>query len=92
MTIPAKVQSLMACAKSLLVAANGEVQDIIRESECGLVGNAGDVEQMVMNVINYTEMDNNQLNRLGNNAKEYHDLHFNKDDLMDKFESLIKGE
>ncbi len=92
MTIPAKVQSLMACAKSLLVAANGEVQDIIRESESGLVGNAGDVEQMVMNIINYTEMDNNQLNRLGNNAKEYHDLHFNKDDLMDKFESLIKGE
>lgn len=92
MTIPAKVQSLMACAKPLLVVANGEVQDIVRESESGLAGDAGDVEKLVSNIIKYTKMDDSQLKELGNNAKEYHDLHFNKKVLMDKFESIIKGE
>ena len=41
-TLPGKVQTYMAAGKPILCAANGEVQDVIREAQCGYAGNAGD--------------------------------------------------
>lgn len=91
MTIPAKVQSLMACGKPLLVAANGEVQDIVKNSNSGLFGDAGDVERLVSNIIQFSEMKQAELDELSKSSKKYYDTNFEKEQLMDKLELLLKG-
>ncbi|MGH2116682.1 glycosyltransferase family 4 protein [Aerococcus sp. L_32] len=91
MTIPAKTQSLMACGKPLLVAANGEVQEIVRNSASGLYGDAGDVEKLVSNIIKFYEMTEKDLERLSKNSKKYYDTNFDKKQLMDKLEWLLRG-
>ena len=43
MTIPAKLQSYMACGKAIIASASGETKRIIQEAECGVcceIGNA----------------------------------------------------
>lgn len=91
MTIPAKLQSLMACGKPLLVAANGEVQDIVRTSNSGLYGDAGNVENFVNNIIKFSEMSELELEELGENSKQYYDTNFDKKQLMNKLEWILKG-
>ena len=42
MTIPAKVQSSMACGIPIIASVDGETQAIIEKSACGVYSNSGD--------------------------------------------------
>lgn len=44
MTIPAKLQSYMACGMPILAVAGGETKRIVEEAECGVVCELGDVQ------------------------------------------------
>lgn len=88
-TIPAKVQSLMACGMPLLVSADGEVQSIIIEAEAGLVSDAGQIEKLAENIMTYAKMDKKQLEELGKNSLAYYNENFDKKLLMNQFEELI---
>ena len=50
-TLPAKVQSYMAAGKPIIAAISGEGNDVIKESSCGLVGEAEDYKKLYENVI-----------------------------------------
>lgn len=86
MTIPAKTQSCMACGKPVLVSADGEVQEIIRESGSGLVSDAEDAEGLTENIIDMMNMTRQKLLQMGENALKYSQKHFNKDRLLDQVE------
>lgn len=88
-TIPAKVQSLMACGMPLLVSADGEVQSIILEAKAGLVSDAGQVEKLAENIITYTKMDKKQLEALSRQSLAYYKANFDKKLLMNQFEELM---
>lgn len=90
-TIPAKTQSCMACGKPILVSADGEVQDIIKEAKAGLVSSAEDVRALTDNVITLTKMSRSELDKLGNNALRYYSEHFNKKKLMDRIDEIFEG-
>ena len=81
----------MACGKPLLVAANGEVQDIVRTSNSGLYGDAGNVDQFVNNIIKFSKMSELEFGELGENSKKYYDTNFDKKQLMNKLEWILKG-
>lgn len=91
-TIPAKVQSLMACGKPLLVSADGEVQRIIKEAKSGFYGDAGNVDQFVENVKDLIKMDKEELTQLGANSLEYYQRQFDKKLLMDQLETMLGEE
>lgn len=86
MTIPAKLQSYMACGKPILAAAGGETGHIIEEAGCGFCSSVGDVSKLADNLIKLMESD---LSALGRNAYEYTNSHFNKKELMDELETYI---
>ena len=46
MTIPAKMQSYMACGMPILGSAIGETKKIIEESNCGICAEIGNAKQL----------------------------------------------
>ena len=89
MTIPAKLQSYMACNMPILAAAGGETKEIIAEAGAGFASPVGDVKGLCDNMIKMMDMDPSELKRLGENSGRYAEEHFNKTKLMDEIEEII---
>lgn len=92
MTIPAKLQSYMACGMPILAAAAGETKRVIEEAECGWVVPMGDADHLAEAVIAAAESSTETRNRMKENALAYCDQHFNKKRLMDALEQLWKSD
>lgn len=91
-TIPAKTQSCMACGHPILVSADGEVQDIIRSANAGLISASEDVDGFVKNIMTLISMTSEERNRLGQNALLYSETHFNKEILLNRMDEIFKKE
>ena len=50
MTIPAKLQSYMACGMPVIAAASGESKRVIEEAECGICSPSGDEEALAESI------------------------------------------
>ena len=95
-TIPAKLQSYMACNKAIIASASGETERIINEADCGRCSPTGDSKALATIILDFLNMSKKEreteLERLGNNARKYFDLHFSKEKLMDELEIYFKTE
>lgn len=89
MTIPAKTQSCLACGMPVLVSADGEVQDVIKEAECGFCSNSGDSKGLADNIKKLLALDETERKQLSENALNYYKSHFNKTKLMNEMEAYI---
>lgn len=88
LTIPAKLQTYLACGTPILGAVGGDSARIIKEAECGLVceKNAEAVKVAVL------EMKENVHNRdqVTKNSSSYFDEHFTIDLLVNQLLELIR--
>ena len=89
MTIPAKLQSYMACGIPILASADGETDRIIREANAGLCSPAGDVSCLADIIIEMSIKSQDQLNQIGKNAKGYYDRNFNKTELLNRMDEYF---
>lgn len=89
MTIPAKLQSYMACGIPIIASANGEIYDIITEANAGMCGPAGNAEQLANIIAKMSSMNKNELKQMGINAKNYYDNNFNKNMLLNRFDKYL---
>ena len=92
-TIPAKLQSYMACGMPILAAAKGETERVIRESGCGLCCEMGDSVKMAESVVRMKEMkavDSEKLKEMSFKAREYFENHFDKKMLMDQMDEYFR--
>lgn len=85
-TIPAKLQSYMACGKPILAAADGETSTIILESECGLCVPSGDAHALAKAILEYLEMPSEKIAGIGTKARSYYDNNFNKSLLLNEMD------
>lgn len=86
-TIPAKLQSYMACGMPVIAAAQGETERVISEAGCGVcsaIGSAIELSQKIK------EMMKTDLYRMRRNSREYFETHFDKRILMDQMEEYFK--
>lgn len=86
-TIPAKLQSYMACGMPILASAAGETERIIYEARCGIcceIGNA----TVLANGIN--ELRSSNLTEMSRNSRTYFKKHFQKQDLMDEMDAYFE--
>lgn len=90
MTIPAKIQSYLACGIPIIASANGETSEIIRDSKAGLTSPAGDTKQLCEIIIALASKSNEELKQFGLNARNYYDHHFNKEKLLTKMDLQFK--
>lgn len=89
MTIPAKTQSCLACGMPVLVSADGEVQNIIKEANCGFYSSAGNAKELAYNIKKFINLSSVERERLSENSLRYYMDNFDKASLMDKVEKYI---
>lgn len=92
MTVPAKLQSYMACGIPIVASVAGETKRIIEEAECGLCSSPGDEEALYNNIIRFSNMTRGELDILAANAKRYCDNNFNKEELLNIMDKYLRSE
>ncbi len=85
-TIPAKLQSYMACGKTIIASASGETKRIIEEARCGICCEIGNAEKLAEGIGSVINMDNK---KMAKKAMEYFEQHFDKKMLMDEMDEYI---
>lgn len=86
MTVPAKLQSYMACGIALIASAGGETEKIINESKAGLTAPPGNVEKLTNIIIEILNKTEKEVEQMGKNAKSYSEANFNKKKLMNQMD------
>ena len=87
-TIPAKMQSYMACGMPILASASGESEKIIREANCGVCCEIGNAEALADAICDL--MARKDIAELGKNAKAYSDKYFDRKTLMDEMDTYLE--
>ena len=87
MTLPAKLQSYMACGTPILAAAGGESARVIKEAQCGFVceQDADKLADMIQNVV----LQSDDLEQMGVRARKYFDEHFSVDLVIGDLETMM---
>lgn len=86
-TIPAKLQSYMACGMPVIASAEGETRRIIEEAECGICCGIGDATELADGIRSLTQMD---LITMRENSRSYSEKHFDKRKLMDQMDEYFE--
>ena len=89
-TIPAKLQSYMACGMPILAVSGGETENIISVANCGLNSQPDDVESLANNIIRFLASSKEDLIEMSKNSLKYYKNNFDKYDLLSQFDNIIK--
>lgn len=92
MTIPAKLQSYLACGMPILASAKGEVEKIVTVNQLGLVSPPGDVHGLLKNILAFSQLSKEEKAVYSNNAKIYQETHFSKSRLLVQMDLILKGQ
>lgn len=87
-TLPRKVQSYMAVGKPIIGAIDGETEEVIKDAKCGYCGKAGDVDELVRNILLF--MENSAKQEMGMNARKFYEEFFAREKFMDKLEEEFR--
>lgn len=85
-TIPAKLQSYMACGKAIIASASGETERVITEACCGVCCEIGNADALAKGIKYMMKSDNIFM---GHNARKYFEEKFNKKKLMDEMDDYF---
>ncbi|MCM1237443.1 MAG: glycosyltransferase family 4 protein [Ruminococcus flavefaciens] len=91
MTIPAKLQSYMACGMPILAAAGGETKKIVENAGCGKVVRAGDYRELCAAVKSLKYCTEEVRREMGIKAQRYADTHFNKQKLFEVMDRIMEN-
>ena len=89
-TIPSKVMTYLASGKPIVLAMDGEAQDLINiKVQCGYAGPAGDSVALTKNIKKVYSLNKNERVKLGERARQYHLKHFERNILLSKLSEFI---
>ena len=89
-TLPAKVFSYYAAGRPIVLTMDGEIQQIVAESEAGFVVDSGDSGGLADAVVSLYEMSAEERVAMGEAAKSYYFEHFERDLNMEKLMEFIE--
>jgi glycosyltransferase involved in cell wall biosynthesis len=92
LTIPAKVQSYLACGKPIIGSIDGEGARIILESKAGYISSSEDANALANNIVLMYKLTKAERIQIGNNGREYFEKEFSMKILLKNFELVIKKE
>jgi len=90
LTLPAKIQSYMACGRPILACLDGEGAKIIEESGAGIscpVDNSKVLVESVLKMFNFTEAERRGM---GLRGRAYFEKHFTRDILLSQLDKWIE--
>jgi len=91
LTIPAKIQSYLACGKSIIASIDGEGAKIVNDANCGVTSPAEDSLALSKKIKELMALDKSSLNELGNNGRAYYEKEFDRNNLLEKLEGIFKS-
>lgn len=86
-TIPAKLQSYMACGMPIIASAGGETERIINESGCGISCKVGDEKALAAGI---KQIMISELKKMSSESLKYVAENFDKKKLMDEMDCYLK--
>lgn len=90
-TLPAKTQSCLACGIPILVAADGEIQNIISKSKAGICSDASDSKGLAKNIEKIVSMPTNELVHMSQNGLDYYKNNFDKETLLNRLDKYFNN-
>ena len=91
LTIPAKIQSYLACGKPIIASIDGEGAKIVSDAKCGVTSPAEDSIALSNIIKELMALDKSNLNEMGNNGRAYYEKEFDRDYLLEKLEVILKS-
>ena len=89
-TIPAKVQTYLACGKPVLAMINGEGGKVVLDANAGLVCPAERPDRLVGNILEMNKLGVEDISKMGKNARKYYEENFERSFLFKKIENIFK--
>ena len=90
LTIPAKIQSYLACGKPCLAALDGEGAKVIEEAGAGLTCPAEDPEALALLVLKLSELSPAEREKMGSNGLAYFRENFEIHALLKKLQDWFR--
>ncbi len=91
LTVPAKVQSYLACGKPLIAALDGEGARIVREAAAGLTPSAENPEELANAVLEMYRMSGAEREAMGARGRQYFEIHFERNVLLGRLDEWLNG-
>lgn len=89
-TIPAKVMSYIAAGKPIVLAMDGEVENLINNTiKCGFVGPTEDAEQLASNLKKVYKMSKAQRTAMGRRGRDYHMKYLERNIILKKLYNFM---
>ena len=92
MTIPAKLQSYLACGIPIIASVAGESERIITESGSGMACPIGNIKAVSDIIKTMMSMDKSELIQMGKRGLEYYNKNFNKNELLDCLDAIFDSD
>ena len=90
LTIPAKVQSYMACARPIIAGLDGEGARVVTESGAGISCRAESPEQLAKAILTIYNAPENMRDKMGQDGRKYFEAHFERKRLLKKLDQLMR--
>ncbi len=84
LTIPAKVQSYLACGRPVIGALEGEGASVIRDAGAGLISPPEDANALAEVVLAMYRMPTSERQTMGLQGRAYYESHFEREMLLDR--------
>jgi len=89
MTVPARVQSYLACARPIVAALEGEGARVIREAGAGIAADAGDPDGLARAVLELYRMPETERQAMGERGRRYFEQEFEREKLLIRLEGWM---
>ena len=89
MTLPAKLQTYFACGIPVLVSADGESQEVVKEARAGIAVGAGDYIGLADAVEKLMSLSKEERASMGQNARKYYEANFEKQKLLNQIDTVF---
>ena len=89
MTLPAKLQTYFACGIPVLVSADGESQEVVKEARAGIAVGAGDYIGLADAVEKLISLSKEERASMGQNARKYYEANFEKQKLLNQIDTVF---
>ena len=91
LTIPAKIQSYLACGKPIIASIDGEGAKIVNDANCGRTSPAEDSFKLSEGIKELMALDKSKRFEMANNGRAYYEKEFNRHYLLERLEVIFNS-
>lgn len=90
-TIPAKVMSYFAAGRPVLLAMNGEAQELVNKIGCGFACNSSDDSQLAENIERLYRLTKKERDSMGKRGRNYHFNNLERNIVLEKLFNFLNS-